>query len=318
MASAAAGNNPAQSMEFTFTLTSAPVEYSRVEYRFPENEYYLNVTYGKVDYLLRNYSINSIDVAKELLEHKVYGSKRSSGNVSRSTGLLRLRTDCPNASGRPVYFTQGVGEQITLRVVDLVAVADAPLDFRCASFSIQSPRRHVTYSEFTFNSYNLIESMRCSEASGAAVGTGRGGGGARSAPFGAAVGGAGGGGASSASSPSTPGLTPASEKLKQMLKTTVMEDGTRFLFENEFLADAEPYFTVTVRPPGVSPKDTVYKIMLNDLSIQKIFAMSDTTPERFDALQAILAKFRPRANNSGRRSSRKQRKSRRTNRNAPR
>jgi hypothetical protein len=129
-------------------------------------------------------------------------------------------------------------------------------------------------------------------------------------------GGAGGGGASSASSPSTPGLTRASEKLKQNLESTVMEDGTRFLVGNEFLATAEPYFIVKVRPPGASPMgDKMYKIMLHDLSIQKFFGLSDTTPERFDALQAIVAKFRPRANNNnGRRSSRKQRKSRRTNR----
>ena len=135
-------------------------------------------------------------------------------------------------------------------------------------------------------------------------------------PGGGALGGAGGGGASSASSPSTPGLTRASEKLKQNLQTTVLPDGTRFIVGREFLDGEEPYFIVYVRPLGASPlDDRLYKIVLRDLSIQKFFGLSDTTPERFDALQAIVAKFRPRANNNnGRRSSRKQRKSRGTNR----
>lgn len=134
---------------------------------------------------------------------------------------------------------------------------------------------------------------------------------------GGALGGAGGGGASSASSSTSNARAPtrASEKLKQNLQSTVLPDGTRFIVGREFLRVEEPYFIVYVRPFGASPlDDKLYKIVLRDLSIGKFFGMSDTTPERFDALQAIVAKFRPRPNNNERRSSRKQRKSRRANR----
>jgi hypothetical protein len=139
-----------------------------------------------------------------------------------------------------------------------------------------------------------------------------GGGGAGAAPAGAAKGGS--GGASNASSAKAPAPTPASEKLKQNLQSTVLPDGTRFIVGREFLSASDPYFTVTIRPPGESPRDAVYKIVLRDLSIGNFFGMPDATPERFAFLEAIVSPFRPSANNASRPSARKQRKSRRTNR----
>ena len=103
----------------------------------------------------------------------------------------------------------------------------------------------------------------------------------------------------SASSPLTAAPTRASEQLKEKLKSTVLKDGTRFLIGNEFPTLERPYFIVKVRATGTSSFDEkIYKIMLSDLSIEKFFGLSDTTPERFEALQAIVATFRPRANSS--------------------
>lgn len=95
-----------------------------------------------------------------------------------------------------------------------------------------------------------------------------------------------------------------------------MEDGTKFVAERR--NGSSPYIQVKVLGPEIVVNKSnipIYKINVPDFKITKLDgAFPDTTPTRLDFLQTIVSKFHPRANNSGRRSSRKQRKSRRSNR----
>jgi len=135
----------------------------------------------------------------------------------------------------------------------------------------------------------------------------------------AAVGGAGGGGASSVSSSTSYTASVAvslSEKLITNLRTARMDDGTSFVAEKR--TGTQPYIQVKVLGPEIIANISnvpIYKINVSDLTITKLSNIyPDTTAARLAFLNTIVAEFRPRANNSGRRSSRKHRKSRRSTR----
>lgn len=310
-----AASGVAGDLDFTFTLDSPPPS-EAITYRFPGNDYYLDVTYGANVGI--GYPIRSIHVSMHLPDYTEYSAKRASVGVSRSTGVLRLSTTCLNKHGRQEEFVQSIGEPITLRVFGIYSYK--PLDFRCRSYSIQSPHKHVTYYNLVFNDvYNDIDSKTCSEESSAAAG------GASAAPSVAAAaagaagaGGAGGGGASSASSAgAAPVTAPFTAKLIETANASIMEDGTKFFAEMRSSV-VSSYIQVKVLGPGIRASSTnvpIYKINVSDFTITKLHDFyPDATPACLAFLEAIVSPFRPPAKDASRRSARKRRSSRRTNR----
>jgi len=302
-------------LEFTFTLDSPPPSYETIEYRFPGNEYYLIVNYGVNQD--GGYPIKRIDVSTEVEGYTESTAKRDGVFLARSTGVLRLKTDCSSGPysvdfnqrvGEPITlvdFNQQVGKPITLRVFGIYSFK--PLFFRCRSYSIQSPDKHVTYSDLVFDEYGVITKKTCSEESSAAAG------GAGGASSGAAAGGA---GASSAPSPPVPAPNPAYKAVKEALRTTTMPDGTRFLLGKEFTNEIRPYLLVTVKnSAGIEKISYIY---LDDLSIDEPFGFRGRNIELLEPLKSVVklavSEFRPAAKDASRRSARKQRTSRRANR----
>ena len=119
------------------------------------------------------------------------------------------------------------------------------------------------------------------------------------------------GGAGAAPEPS-----PYAAKLIDNLNASNMEDGTKFVAEMR--SGVSPYIQVKIMGPDIAANSVTvpfYKINVSDFTITKLHEVfPDSTPARLAFLEAIVAEFRPRANNRGRRSSRKQRTSRRANR----
>lgn len=307
-----AASGVAGDLDFTFTLDSPPPS-EVITYRFPGNDYYLDVKYGANVGI--GYPIRSIHVSMHLPDYTEYSAKRASVGVSRSTGILRLTTTCLNKHGRQEEFVQSIGEPITLRVFGIYS--HKPLDFRCRSYSIQSPHKHVTYYNLVFNDvYNIIDSKTCSEESSAAAGGA--GGGASAAPSVAAPAGAGGASSvSSSTSNAAPVTAPFAAELIEKVKASTMEDGTTFVAELRS-GVVSSYIQVKVLGPETDAKKStvpIYKINVSDFTITKLaYVYPDTTPARLAFLEAIVSPFRPPAKDASRRSARKRRSSRRTNR----